>query len=243
MIASAPFSLERPVFLRAWYHALGHYFIGSNRDADAAALLEQGQRQFPKDPLIALTLGRAHEVAATFSGGAIRPASVERSGGAMDYLTRAENNYRSVLAVDGECAEARLRLGRVLQLKQQPEAALVELRQVATPETAPRLRYLAHLFTGDALLHCAAGGDQTETRREFERALEAWPGGQAAALSLARILHSSGRRGEAAVLVEGAIARKPTDEADPLTMYYLGDRSQERPLLERVKAMAQQHDR
>ena len=58
MIARAPYSLDRPAFLRASYHALGHYFLGSNREGDAAALLEQGRRQFPDDPSITRKIAR-----------------------------------------------------------------------------------------------------------------------------------------------------------------------------------------
>ena len=69
----------------------------SNRNGDAAALLEEGRRQFPDDPSIALTLGRCDEVAGTFSEGASRSVWVERSADERQYLTKAEGNYRSVL--------------------------------------------------------------------------------------------------------------------------------------------------
>ncbi len=238
-IALAPYGLERPAFLRAWYHALGQYFLGSRND-DAIALLEQGRTQFPDDPSIALSLGPAYEARGTFSGGRMSSAWADRSGDERLSLAKAEGIYRSVLAVDATCTEARLRLGRVLQFNQQPEAGLVELRRVTAAAATPaRLRYLAHLFIGDQLLHLGAGADESEAAQELERALQAWPAGQAAALSLARILHSQGRRGEAAQVLEGAITAKALDGEDPFRTYHSGDRMQERPLLEKVKAMAQ----
>lgn len=240
-IARAHDSLERPAFLRAWYYALGQYFLGSDRLGDAVALLEQGRTQFPDDPSIALALGGAYEVFGTFSQGAMRSAWVHRSADEKQELTKAEAIYRSVLAVDAESTQARLHLGRVLQSSRQPEAALVELRRVATTAAPARQRYLAHLFIGDQLLRAGGEAERAESRQEFERALEAWPAGQAAALSLAQILHSSGRRDEAAQVLEGAITPSAKDGEDPFRTYHFGDRTEERPLLERVKAMAQDH--
>lgn len=238
-IARAPYSLERPAFLRAWYHALGQYFMGSYREGDAVPLLEQGRTQFPDDPSIALGLGRAYEVQGTFSQGALRSAWSEPPGDARQYLAKAEAAYRSALIPDPDFTEARLHLGRVLQLSRQAEAGLVELRRVAATAADPRSRYLAHLFIGDQLLHAGAESQEAEARQELQGALDAWPTGQAAALSLSSRLHASGRRGQAAQVLEAVISARAKDGEDPFRSYHFGNPVEERPLLEKVKAMAQ----
>ena len=237
-IARAPYSLERPAFLREWYHALGEYFMGSYRDGDAVPLLEQGRTQFPNDFSIALTLGRAYEVQGTFSEGAMRSAWSDPSEADREYLAKAEAAYRSALASNAESTEARLHLGRVLQFSRQAEAGIVELRRAAATAGDPRSRYLADLFIGDQLLHLGAESQREEARQALERALDAWPAGQAAALSLAQSLHASGLRAEAAQVLEGVAAGAKEGE-DPFRTYLFGDPTQERPLLERVKALAQ----
>jgi hypothetical protein len=53
------------------------------------------------------------------------------------------------------------------------------------------------------------------------------------------LVHSTGRRGEAALVLERAIAGKEPDSIDPFRTYHSGDRTEERPLLQKVKEMAQ----
>jgi tetratricopeptide (TPR) repeat protein len=205
------------------------------REQDAVVLLEQGHEQFPDDPLIALDLGRANEVLGSYADGVRPSAWANRSADARQYLTTAESCYRGALALDAGLIEARLRLGRVLQMTRRREAALALLRRVTEPSVPAHLRYLAHLFIADQLLHVDGEVDPAAAQRELERALELWPRGQAAALSLSRILHSNGRRAEAALVLERAIAGKEQGSIDPFRTYHSGDRTEERPLRRRPR--------
>jgi tetratricopeptide (TPR) repeat protein len=217
-----PFTAEQHAFLRAWYHAFGLALLGSG-NADALTTLERGHRRFSDDMPIALALAQVYEMRGTFVNEARRD------------LNMAEGLCRNLLARDPGMAEARLRLGRVLQLRGEPEVALPELERVASTSEDARLRYLAHLFTGD--LH-SRRGRLPEARQEFAKALKAWPGGQAAALSFAQMLHSLGERAEAAAAVQAAIEDRGEPVAsDPYRSYYSGDRVEQRRLLENVKAM------
>src|SRR5206468_8596428 len=94
--------------------------------------------------------------------------------------------------------------------------------------------YLAHLFAG---IQLRRQSQWSEAREELTRALEAWPEGQIAALSLAEILHTLGERGEAAATLGGAIEDQGDPKRpDPARVYYLGDRAEQKQLLEAVKA-------
>src|SRR5262249_7297482 len=57
-------------------------------------------------------------------------------------------DYRAILSREPAFHEARLRLGRVLQLNNSPRESRDQLAQVATGATREDLRYLAHLFLG-----------------------------------------------------------------------------------------------
>ena len=210
-----------PAFLRAWYQAVGLFFLGICRYGDGLLLLEQANTRFPGDPTIELALAQAYEMGGTLAG--------PRSD-----LARAEDIYRRLLASDPEWDEARLRLGRVLQVSARPESALAEFGRVAGTTADPRLRYLAHLFAAEELRRRPR---LEEAREELARALEAWPGGQSAALSLAALLHSEGERAGAASTLAAAVA-VDGQPPDPIRTYHFGDRAEQRRLLEGVKAMA-----
>ena len=223
-------------FLRAWYRALGLFFLGSYGVRDAISLLDRALERFPDDAAIALALGQAHEALGTFSEGQIVSVWPDPSGEARQHLERAERLYRDLLAQHATEREARLRLGRVLQISGHAEPALAELHRVAATTEDPRLRYLAHLFIADQLRRSSR---LPESRDEFSEALEAWPGAQAAALGLAEALRSLGHRGEAASLL--AIAIRDGGETlteDPFRGYSFGQRAEQRRLLEGVKVMA-----
>ncbi|HXB53817.1 MAG TPA: tetratricopeptide repeat protein [Vicinamibacteria bacterium] len=231
-----PVTSEQGAFLRAWYHAFGLYLLGSYLHPEAFALLGRGLQRFPDDVSIALALGQASESIGTVPRKGelvfVRPdPSKERKFP----LRAAEDIYRSLLARDPLLGEAKLRLGRVLALTGRADLALGELRVVATGNDA-RLRYLAHLFSGDILRR---GSRLVDARPEFRQALDAWPGGQAAALGLAETLHSLGERAKAASGLTAAIQDNGDSvRSDPFRSYSVGDEAEQRQLLEMVKAMA-----
>ena len=235
-LAQLSLGRKQDPFLRSWYHALGLFFLGSYGVRDAISLLDGALERFPDDAAIALALGQAHEALGTFSEGQILSVRPDPSGEARQELGRAEELYRDLLARHAALGEARLRLGRVLQISGRAEPAFAELRRVAATAEDTRLRYLAHLFIADQLRRESR---LPESRDEFSQALEAWPGAQAAALGLAEALRSMGHRGEAASsLVLALRERGQALGEDPFRSYSFGNRAEQRRLLEGVKAMA-----
>jgi tetratricopeptide (TPR) repeat protein len=231
-----PSTPEQSAFLRAWYHAFGLFLLGSYRHVEAFALLGRGLQRFPDDVPIALALGQTSEAMGTFPReGQVVFVRPDPSKEPKYPLRAAEDIYRSLLKHDPLLGEARLRLGRVLAITGRSDLAVTEFHAVATSNDA-RLQYLAHLFAGDVLRR---GSRVSDARPEFRQALDAWPGGQAAALSMAEALHHLGQRAEAASELKAVIqdSGEPV-RADPFRSYSVGDEAQQKQLLEAVKAMA-----
>jgi tetratricopeptide (TPR) repeat protein len=220
-------------FLRAWYRAFGLFCTGSYIATDAIRVLDLGRARFPDDALIALALAQAYEARGTsLAGSGAGPGRLQASSAD---LGAAEGIYRELLSRDPSQAEARLRLGRVLELRGQRDQALAEMGQAAAAPDK-RVQYLSHLFAGDLLRRQSR---IPEARQQLAQALAAWPSGQAAALSLAETLHAAGD-GEAAAktlaTALGAGASMPTP--DPFRTYQCGDRAEHKALLEALTGQA-----
>jgi tetratricopeptide (TPR) repeat protein len=233
LAALEPATPEQAAFLRAWHQALGLYFLGSYAVEEAVDLLGRGLERFPDDAPIALALGQAYEARGTFARGRTLSLQVRPSRDSMRDLRAAEDLLQGLVARDPALAEARLHLGRVLDLTGRSDAALAEFREVAAGG-APRQRYLAHLFAGELLRRRSR---LAEAREEFTQATGAWPGGQAAAIGMSETLHRLGERAAAAsTLTEAIEDRGGPPPADPFRTYHFGDRAEQKRLLETVKA-------
>jgi tetratricopeptide (TPR) repeat protein len=232
-----PATEDQRVFLRSWYRAFGLFFIGSYLGGDAIELLDRGHNRFPDDAPISLALGQAYEAC----GHTLDDIVTVRIGLLTETrhpLHEAEVIYRGLITQDASLGEARLRLGRVLAITGRVEPALEEFQQLVATERDLRLKYLAHLFAGDALRRESRLSDAST---EFGRALEACPDGQAAALGLAETQHSLGRRLEATQALTNAIEdRDGRVRSDPFRTYSLGARDEQKRLLESVRDLARQ---
>ena len=231
-----PLTKKQAAFLRAWYRAFGLFCLSSYGVDNATSLLKRGVQRFPDDLPLALALGQVYEARGTFWQGRVPSVHPDLPPEARKELRTAEALYREVLSRDPLRAEARLRLGRCLSLSDRADLALPELQRCGSSTDDARLRYLALLFAGD--LH-RRESRLPEARQEFARAVEAWSGGQAAALSLAEALHALGERAEAGSALEAASAERGAPlRPDPFRSYSFGDRAEHRQLLEGVRAMA-----
>jgi tetratricopeptide (TPR) repeat protein len=232
-VAEASPTESQAGFLRAWYRAFGLFCTGSYIATDAIRVLDLGRARFPDDALIALALAQAYEARGTsLAGSGAGPAQVQASSAD---LGAAEGIYRDLLSRDPPQAEARLRLGRVLELQGQRDQALAEMGQAAAAPDK-RVQYLSHLFAGDLLRRQSR---IPEARQQLAQALAAWPSGQAAALSLAETFHAAGDVDAAAQTLAtalGAGASMPTP--DPFRTYQCGDRAEHKALLEALTGQA-----
>jgi tetratricopeptide (TPR) repeat protein len=133
-------------------------------------------------------------------------------------LKDAERHYRQALIMAPTFTEARVRLGRVLALRDDPEAIKI-LGQIGESAEAP-YRYLARLFEGDVF---EKRGDTAEAERRYSAAVSLIPTAQSAYMALAHVRHARGARAEAAQAVRStAGARAVPDTADPWFWYSRG---------------------
>ena len=185
-------------FCRDWYVAAnttmrqprGHYVpfeLGPNG-------LESPRRQLGDDPEILTLLG---SVAAAFIGPEelegsyvhpLRHAKTLFAGGwySRVYARDGEEYFRKALARDPEFAEARLRLGRVLQVTGHPTAHAELARAAAGSDNV--VAYLAHLFLGQG--HDLTGRP-AEAQAAYRAAIARYPGGTVARLALSQSLFQS----------------------------------------------------
>jgi thioredoxin-like negative regulator of GroEL len=195
--------------------------------ADALVDLERAHVRFPDDVEIALALAQAYEARGTAS---MRPALVAPpdSDAGRDLRTAAAL-FTDVLRQHPALGRARVRLGRLTSLLGEEDAALTELARAAT-QGDERVAYLSHLFAGEILRRRSR---RLDARAEFEKARDALPRGQAAALGLAETLHALGDFERAAQALFPGI-EEPVP-ADPARMYWAGDPEEDKARLEALK--------
>lgn len=129
-------------------------------------------------------------------------------------LDRAEQDLRRGLRLEPDNVEGRLRLGRVLGLKQRPQEALTELRAALGAATDPIEQYYALLFSGqiDAALE-----QPDAARASFERAAALFPAAQAPRLALSELAAIQGDRVAARAALRDLSPR--ADQSDPWWSY------------------------
>lgn len=190
-------------------------------------LLQAARARYPGDPLLILAAGATLETKARFDPGTIHVESElmgrhDRTESAQrGQLVQAQKSYRQALALRPDLHQARLRLARVLQLLGRHEASMRELRMVTEAAPDPRTVYLARLFLGYAR---EASGQYEPAAAEYEQAVRAVPGGQAAAVALSHALHRSGRRRESVGVLQAGMAHAGRRAVvDPWWPYVLGE--------------------
>jgi len=133
-------------------------------------------------------------------------------------LRRAEKYYRESLERDPSRAEARIRLGRVLNRRGRHQDAIVELRRATTATKNRLLLYYGNLFLGDA---ADALGLAEEARTAYRRAGELFELAQSPQLALSSMAARAGDRSGALAAIEEVLSRdQPVTADDPWWGYY-----------------------
>lgn len=155
-------------------------------------------------------------------------------------LRAARDLYQRALARGPGNGEARLRLGRVLQLLGRSEEASTELALCSGPAERPEIRYLAYLFSGLILERDKnyAGADAA-----YWAAVEALPSGFAARLALARIQDITGRSDLATATIAESVGQpvRVARPPDPWWLYQMGQLTDLGTRLRALRASARQH--
>jgi tetratricopeptide (TPR) repeat protein len=168
---------------------------------DARALARSALSQHRDDARLHGLAGMLQELAASplAHPGVLVETLARRHHGVRTALLQAEKDYRNALALDPAQAEARLRLGRVLDLLDQPRRADAEYARVLESDADPPTRWLAHMFRGQAYQRTGRHADAVSS---YQRALEI-QASQTVVLALAQALEANGDR-------DGALARLRT---------------------------------
>jgi tetratricopeptide (TPR) repeat protein len=194
---------------RRWAVAAALMMDTLGRGQDASARLKALARQAPADPDVLLALGAIEEsridalaavpVEAPPQGSLSLPR-FQRQAARDRVLREIEGRYRAVLGARPDDAEARLRLGRVLQLRSDRQAAS-HLQHAATSASGD-MKALAFLFLGE--WHDTAG-HLKEAVAAYRQAAAAVPHSQTTTLALAQALLRSGDPSAARETVENGL--------------------------------------
>jgi VWFA-related protein len=206
---------------RRWAVAAALMMDVLGRGNDAFARLKGLAKQAPADPDVLLALGALEEsridtlaavpTEAPPAGSESLPR-FQRKAARDRVLRDIEARYRAVLAARSEDREARLRLGRVLQLRGDRQA-VEHLQQVAAGPDGD-LKALAFLFLGE--WHDTAG-QLKEALAAYRQAAAAAPRSQSACVALAQALFRSGDPAGARDTLEKGLAGDPG--LDPFLTY------------------------
>ena len=208
--------------VRLWYLA-SNIYMQSAEQVDAWHV-DRAVQLFPQDPEILFVAGCAREM---FSGPQIQSVLLSTTlsrdlfnlyGDEGEELRRAEKFYRESLERDSNRAEARIRLGRVLNRRGRHQDAIVELRRATMATKNTLLLYYGNLFLGDA---ADALGLSEEARRAYERAGELFELAQSPRLAISAMAARAGNRSGALAPIEAVLSRdQPVTADDPWWSYY-----------------------
>src|SRR4030095_2176523 len=208
--------------VRLWYLA-SNVYMQSVEQVDAWHV-DRSVQLFPQDPEILFVAGCAREM---FSGPQIQSVLLSTTlsralfnlyGDEGEELRRAEKYSRESLERDPSRAEARIRLGRVLNRRGRHQDAIVELRRATAASKNRLLLYYGNLFLGDA---ADALGLAEEARRAYERAGELFERAQSPRLAISSMAARAGDRSGALAAIETVLGGEQPDLADdPWWSYY-----------------------
>jgi tetratricopeptide (TPR) repeat protein len=239
VLEALPAAPRRDPIVAQWYRAIGAFFVSERQFADAFGHFNRGRQLVPDDPQVmfgeacfneALGAPRLQNyVKVTTLPGGLTILGVESP---QAHWRRAEDLLRRSVAIDPAFTEAQLRLGRILVVLGRHDEGLKVLQRALADAPDYRLRYFAHLFSGDAQQSL---GRVDDAQRSYERALELYPDAQAARMGLASALRSTG--GDALAALLPVLETAPGSHShDPWWDYYDGDAAQVPELLEQLRA-------
>jgi len=212
-------------FRSLWYCTVISILEDATRLQQADRYLDHALTLFPRNSEIQLLAGVLQEMRGS-------PRTSGLSGGdRRSALQAAEKHYRAVLTTQPDRLEARLRLARVLQQRNE----LAEARALLTPLSSgpdERIAYLADLFLGgieDTFRH------EDAALAAYDRAAARLPTAQTARLAASELRHRKGDRRAAADAVPAAAG--DANAFDPWWTYVFGEYWRADLLLDAVRKM------
>jgi len=194
---------SRDEMVRLWYRSTSARLQSAHAFVYAIPHLDRARQLFPGDADLLLYSGSLHECMATprVQAAALptQPGFSSSIRSARAELQQAESFFRQAVKSDPTLTEARVRLGRVLDLLGRHQDGASELRRSASETEDALLLYYADLFLGQADL---ALGRLDEARSAFERAASWYPRAQSPRLALSQLARQVGDRAGALAAME-----------------------------------------
>ena len=247
----SPRAAEMRAHAIAWYRAVSAELAWRLNLADLAPHVRRSLEVFPDDAGIQFDAACYFESYASpqiqASMAADRPARPSRrqphqlmedfATSRANLLRLAEKHFLEAVKLDPSFVEARVRLGRVLTLRDRAREAVGELRKASEAIAGPRVTYFNALFLGRALEET---GDVVSAAKAYESAAALFPAAQSPQLALSRLAAERGDETVAWTLIDRLFVAGVHDE-DPWWIYHHGSGRNASMLLkafsERVRAV------
>jgi tetratricopeptide (TPR) repeat protein len=213
--------LDSADFRRRWYSLAGSVYLARTDPTGASTYIDRGQRLFKDDARLHMLAGAVNELRSHLADSNLHDRVTVRitPPGGRRALVLAESSYRRALDLDSTLDEARLRLGRVISLRNDQKAARMELERVARHAEIPRLQYLAHLFLGAVAEY---QNDFATARADYRAALAIGPACQTPYIALSSVDAALGHDVTARDLMARYAAVSAEAAPDPWWFYQNG---------------------
>lgn len=242
-------------FVALWYHATAAALLRVGSYGETNPHLQRAAALVPRAPWVAfdracyfegLTLPRARQVLddpRTQQALGARTITANPGNRGPDVVTlaatrptklqdevEAERQFRRAIALDDSLAEARVRLGRLLDSRGRHADALVELTAALARPSDPETAFHAHLFASRA---ARALGQGDVAAAHVRDALALFPDAQSALVAASQLALARGDAGGALLPMRHLAALDPDTRTDPWWQYPMGaGRDAERLLAE-----------
>lgn len=226
-------------FVPAWYHATTAFMFQKCLYGEVVTHLDRAAQVLPDDPLVLFDRGAFAEIRGLPASQVLLLRAQERAQRSTIVATnggptvtqlgippadvtneRAEQFFRRALRADPGLVEARVRLGRLLEVRKRHEEAEQELAAALDAKPAGELLFYAHMFAGRVAQHL---GKLDAAADHYRQASALFPGAQSALLaqSQAALLKSDAPSALGFVHKLDAIPSTAEERDDPWWVYEL----------------------